>query len=204
MTAYTANIILWQTLAIFLIIGASIGIAVSLLLILRPHLMMRIDRIASNWVSTRHLSRLMDRNINFEQWLYQRHRPLGILIVLGSCYMLVYFGMLFDKAAAMKRLTAYAPRWLLDISLDALALASLIGAVVSLFVGLFFWLRPSMLRGVESEANKWLTLRRSTKFLDMPRDDVVRFVANHAQRVGWLLLLGSIYLFFALSRILMS
>lgn len=197
------NVILWQSLAIFLIIGSLMGIAVSLLLIFKPHLMVRINRVANRWISTRHLDQWLDRSVSIEHWFYQHHRPLGILIVLGACYILVYFGLLFDKPIVLQRLAGYAPSWQLDILLDALALASLIGAVVALFTGLFLWLRPSLLRGIEEEANRWVSWRRAAKPLAIPRDQVERFVAGHAQRVGWLLLLGSLYLFFAVLRILM-
>jgi len=194
------SIILWQSLAIFLIIGALTGVAVSLLLIFKPHLMARANRVANRWISTRRMNQLLDNSINIEQWFYRQHRVLGMAIALGACYILVYFGLLFDKAIAMQHLAGYMPGWGLDILLDSLALASLIGGAVALFVGLFLWLRPSMLRGIEETANQWVSTRRATRILDIPSDQVNQFVAAHAQRVGWLLLLGSIYLFFVVLR----
>lgn len=203
MMANTANIILWQSIAILSIIGASMGIAVSLLLIFKPPLMERVSRVANRWISTRHLNQFLDRSISIEHWLYQRHRPLGMLIISGACYILVYFGLLFDKAITLQRLPAYMPAWLLDMLLDMLVLASLTGAAIALFVGLFLWLRPSLLRGIEESANEWKSSRRATRMLEIPRDQAERFVAAHAQRVGWLLLLGSLYLLFAVVRLLM-
>jgi len=195
-----ADIFLWRALAIFLLIGALAGIAVSLLLIFKPHLMARVSHIANRWIPTRRMSWLMDRSIDIEGWLFQRHRPLGILIILGAGYMLVYFGLLFDKATAMQYWAGSMPAIQLDILLDAMVLAALIGAVVALLVGLFLWLHPSLLRGVEKKANQWITMRRATKPLEMPHDQIERFVARHTRRAGWLLLLGSIYLFFAMFR----
>lgn len=197
------DIILWQSLAIFLLIGALTGSVLGLLLIFKPHLMEHVNRIASRWISTRRMSRLMDRSIDIDGWLFQRHRPLGILVVLGAVYMLVYFGLLFDKAAALQYWAGSVPTKLLDGLLDAMVLTALLGGVVALVVGMFFWLRPSLLHGVEKEADQWVTIRRATKVLDVTHDQVDRFVAGHAQRVGWLLLLGSLYLFFAVLRVLM-
>ena len=194
------DIFLWRVLAIFLLIGALTGVAVSLLLIFKPHLLARTSRIANRWISTRRMSRLMDRSIDIEGWLYQRHRSLGILAVLGAGYMLVYFGLLFDKAAALQYWTGSMPASLLGGLLDAMVLAALVGAVVALVVGLFYWLRPSLLRGIEKSANQWISSDRAVMALDVPHDQVERFVAGHARQVGWLLLLGSIYLFFAVLR----
>ena len=194
------NIILWQSLAIFLLIGALMGLILGLLLILKPHLIGHLNRIASRWVSSSRLNQLLDRSVSIEQWLYQHHRPLGIFATFGACYILVYFGLLFDKAAAMQYWAGSMPAIQLDILLDAMVLAALIGAVVALLVGLFLWLHPSLLRGVEKKANQWITMRRATKPLEMPHDQIERFVARHTRRAGWLLLLGSIYLFFAMFR----
>ena len=85
-------------------------------------------------------------------------------------------------------------------SLIALVVGILVGAAVALIAGLFLWLRPSLLRGMEEVANQWVSSLRATKVLDVPHGQVDIFIARHAQRAGWLLLLGSIYLFFALFR----
>ena len=202
MTSDPTDIFLWQSLAIFLLIAALLGILLGLLLTFKPDLMERINRVANRWVSVRQIDRLLDRIISMEQWFYQYHRPLGILVILGAVYILVYFGVLFDKAIALQRLNGYVPSGLLDGLLDALVLTSLIGAVAALFVGLLLWLRPSLLRGFEEEANQWISSRRAIKVLDVPHDQVNRFVARHARQIGYLLLLGSLYLFFAMSRLL--
>lgn len=202
MPANFANIILWRALAIFLLFGALSGVLLGLLLIFKPQFLERINRVANRWVSTRHISRWLDRSVSIERWFHQHHRAVGVTIVLGSSYMLIYFWFLFDKAYTLQRwsLSGMLPAKLLDGLLDALVLASLVGGVVALIVGLFLLLRPSLLRGTEEEANQWVSSRRATKVLEVPHGEVDLFVARHAQRVGWLLLLGSIYLFFALLR----
>ncbi len=200
-TGLTA-IFLWRALAIFLLISALAGVVSALLLIFRPHLLERANRIASRWISTRRMNRLMDRSISIEHWFYQYHRLAGIAVVSGAIYIFVYFGMLFDKADALRHLSARIPPRLLDGLLDALVLGALTGAAVALAAGLFLWLRPSLLRGIEDEANQWISSRRITRMLDVPHDQVDRFVARHTRQVGWMLLLGSIYLFFAMFRLL--
>jgi hypothetical protein len=194
------KILLWQDLAIFLLLGALLGMLLGLLLIVRPRLVERLNRSANRWVTTRHLNRWLDRSYSIEHWLYQRHRATGIVIIAGATYILVYFGLLFDKANALEHLGGRLPPQLLDGLLDALVLCALVGGVVALIVGLFMWLRPSMLRGFEEQSNRWVSTRRATRVLDVPHDDVDRYVARHARQVGWLLLLASIYLFVAMFR----
>ena len=206
MTTNPAEIFLWRALAIFLLVGAVFGVALALLLIFKPQLLERVNRVANHWISTRNATRRVDRmldlTISIEQWFYQRHRAVGIVVMLGAGYILIYFGILFDKAAMLRNLRSSIQPQLLDGLLDALVLGALVGATVALIVGLFLWLRPSMLRGIEASANQWVSTRKSTKVLDVQHDQVERFVARHAQRVGWLLLLGSIYLFLVTFRLL--
>lgn len=195
------EIFLWRDLVILLLICAPLGVAVSLLLIIKPQLMERLNRIANHWVSARHLNQFLDQSISIEHWFYRYHRAFGVVVMLGAVYIFVYFGIMFDKSYALQHLNWKIPISLIDGLLDALVLSSLTGAVVAFMVGLFLWLRPSLLRGIETEANQWVSSRQAIKMLEVPRDQIELFVARHAQRVGWLLLLGSISLFFIAFRL---
>ncbi|HXU92156.1 MAG TPA: hypothetical protein VFP33_00720 [Gallionella sp.] len=182
----------------FLLLGALLGILAGLLLILKPQLVHATNRAASHWISTRRLNLILDRSINIEHWFYRHHRLTGTVAVLGAAYLFTFFGLLFDKTSAVQRTGAYLPFKLQEGLLDALVLGSLAGAAVALLAGLFLWLRPSLLRGIEADANRWVSTRRVNRVLDMPRDQVDRFVEQHARSMGWLLLLGSFYLFVAM------
>lgn len=199
---YPIDSFVWRALAIFLLIGAVLGVALALLLIFNPQLLARVNHLANRWISTRGISRLLDRSISIEHWFYQHHRVVGIFAVLGAIWMLSYFGLWFDKAATLQGLSNKVPVKLPDGLLDALVLSALIGATVALLVGLFLWLRPSLLRGFEAQSNQWVSSRKATKILDIPRDQVDIFVTQHARKIGWLLLLASIYLLFAMLRLL--
>lgn len=195
------NTWLWRCLAIFLLLAACCGTLLAVLLIFRPQLLEPLNRIANRWISTRHLSQILDRSFSIEYWFYRHHGSLGIAVMLGAVYILCYFGLWFDRYNALRQSSHFVPGGMLEGLLDALVLSALTGATLALAVGLFLWLRPSMLRDMEIEANRWVSSRRATKVLEIPRDRVDRFVAYHARRVGWLLLLASIYLFFIMLRL---
>lgn len=196
----TIDIILWQSLAIFLLFSSLTGVVLGLLLIFKPHLMDPVNLVANRWVSTRRMIKPADGVIDIEEWFFKHHRPIGIMTMLGAGYILVAFGLTFDKTTALRRLSIYAPANMLDILVDSLVLFALIGAVVALLFGLFMCLRPSLLRGAEEVADQWISLRRATKQLCIPRDHIEDYVARHRQRFGWLMLMGSIYLSFVTLR----
>ena len=193
--------LLWRSLAILLLIGALMGIILALLLIFKPQWLPRINRVANHWVSTRHISQLMDRSIRTERWFYRHHGVVGPLVVMGAAYMLLYFGWLLDRAAALRALNAYVTNpHVASILMQALLLFALIGAVVALLIGAVYWVRPSLLRGLETQSNQWVSWRKATKVMDVTHDHVDLFVAQHAQGVGWLLLAGSVYLLVVMAR----
>jgi len=49
------------------------------------------------------------------------------------------------------------------------------------------------LRGFEQDANRWLSLRKALKPMEIPRDTLDRFVLRHARQVGVFLILGGLY-----------
>lgn len=194
--------VLWRALAIFLLVGALFGAALGLLLIFRLPLAQGISRVANQWISTQRLELMLDRSISLEQWFQRNHKPAGMLIVLGALYILAYFGFQFDHAYATRQLSGALPAGLAGVLLDAGVLTAWVGAVLALFAGLVLWLRPESLRGVEARANRWISLQQIGAALDAPHRQVDDFVQRHAREAGWLLLVGSIYLFFLMFRTL--
>jgi hypothetical protein len=193
--------LLWRALAIFLLIGALAGVVVSLLLIFKPHVIERVNKVANHWVSMRHISQMADRSVSIERWFYRHHRLVGLFMVLGAGYMLAYFGWRFNQTTALQTFGTYVPnKLLLGMLLQAMVYFLLIGGAVALCVGLVVLLRPSLLKGVEAESNRWVSSRQATKVMDVQRGQVDLVVDRHAQRVGWLLLVGSIYLCFVMFR----
>lgn len=195
-------ILLWRALAVFLLIGALSGAMLGLLLIFNSPLIQSVNRVANRWISTRHFEHLLDHSINLERWFHRYHKAAGMFIVLGALYILVFFGFQFDKATALQGLRTVLPAALLGGLLDALVLASLFGASVAMCIGLFYWLRPSLLRSIEAGANRWISLRPVTEALDVPHNLVESYVERHSRRIGWLILVGSVYLFFLMFRLL--
>jgi hypothetical protein len=178
--------------------------ALSLLLIFKPHVIERVNRVANHWVSMRRISQVMDRSVRMERWFYRHHRVLGFLVIVGASYMLVYLGWQLDKAAALHALGVRLNNpHLAAVLLPALLLVARLFGALALLVGAIYWIRPSLLKGFESGSNQWLSTRRATKALDIQRGEIDQLVERHAQRIGWLLLMASNYLFVLMFRFLL-
>lgn len=190
-----SDAILTRSLILFLLLGSVAGLFAGAALLLRPALLLRASQLANRWVSTRQLSRPLARFFSLDSWFYRYNRLSGAVLMSGSIYMVFYFTAVFDKTVALNSVfkTAMISPALMTGLVDALVLASLMGAVFTLLISLFLILRPSMLREFELHANRSISLRKSLKPLEITRDGVDRYVFRNVRVAGVLILLGSLY-----------
>lgn len=194
MNSYIASW-LYQSAIIFLLIGSLAGLVLGVLLVFCPQCLQKIGLISDRWISTRIFDKRLERNITIDPWFYRYRKISGLFILLGALYVLYFFTAQIDRPVALDGLTKHfhVPRVLVEVLLDALVLSALLGALCAVFVAIFMLFRPSMLRGFEQEANRWLSLRRALKPLEVPRDNMEIFVLRYARQVGIFLLLGGLY-----------
>lgn len=185
---------LFQSAFIFLMIGSIAGMLVGALMVFRPQVLQAFSRVLDRWISTRALDKPLESSFTLDPWLYRHRRWMGASILIGALFVLYFFTML-DRAVAIQGLSAhfrYHPM-LMGGLLDALVLSALLGSLCAVFVALSLMFRPSLLRGFEENANQWLSLRKALKPMEIPRDNLERYVARHSRQVGIFLLLGGLY-----------
>ena len=187
--------LLLRSAAIFLMLGSVAGLVVGGLLIQSPHRLRKIGDILNRWVSTRHLDQTLDRSIDIDPWFYRHRRASAGLILLASTYILYEFTIGLNRAGAVTGLSRHfaLPPVVIGELLDALVLSALLGALFAAFVSLFLLLRPSMLRDFEHSANRWVSLRRGLKPLEIQREGLDEYTFKYNRQAGVLLVLGSLY-----------
>lgn len=187
--------LLLRSAALFLMLGSLAGLIVGALLLWSPHRLRVTGSFLNRWVSTRHLDQTLDRSVAIDPWFYRHHRASAWLILLASAYIIYSFTVGMDRASAVIGLSRrfYLPEGLVGGLLDAMVLSALLGTLLAVFVSLFLLLRPSMLRDFEQDANRWISLRRGLKPLEVRREGLDEFVYKYARQAGILLVLGSLY-----------
>jgi len=100
-----------------------------------------------------------------------------------------------DRASAIIGLSKRfgLPSGLVGGLLDALVLCVLLGALFSAFVSLFLLLRPSLLKDFEQVANRWVSLRRGLKTVEVPRAGLDEYIFKYGRQAGIFLMVGSLY-----------
>lgn len=186
---------LLQSAVIFLILGSLAGVLVGALLLFWPQRLQRPSAVLNRWISTRRMDRVLERSIRLDPWLYRHRHLTGLFILGGALYILYFFTVQLDRTrtvAGLVRHFGYHPV-LVGGMLDAMVLGALLGSLCASLVALFILFRPSLLRDFEQGTNRWLSLRKTLKPLEIPREDMERFVARYARQTGLFLMLGGLY-----------
>jgi len=189
------NTLMFPALMLFLMIGSIAGLFTGVALVLRPAWILRINMYSNRWVATRHISNILERVIKVDRWIYRHHYTTGILLLVGSIFLIYFFSSHIDRVRVLIGLSrAYSiPLIYAEILLDSGVLSILLGATFALIISIFMLIRPSMLRGFEQGANQWISLRRALKSLEVSRNGVDEYVFQHIQMAGVLLLFASLY-----------
>jgi hypothetical protein len=186
---------LLQSAVIFLILGSIAGMVVGAMLLFRREQLQNISGLLDRWISTRRFDRPLERRITLDPWFYRHRRITGVLILGGALFVLYHFGIQLDRAETVTGLARRLawPTALAEAMLDALVMVALLGALTAALTALFILFRPSLMRGFEEQANEWLSLRKTLKPLEIPRDDLEVYVERHARQLGIFLMLGGLY-----------
>lgn len=187
--------LLLRSAVLFLMLGSLAGLIVGALLIRSPQRLRAISNILNRWVSTRHIDQSLERSVNLDPWFYRHRRLSGGLILVASGYILYALTLNLDRANAIIGLAQRfgLPSVLVAGLLDALVLSALLGALLAAFVSLFLLMRPSSLRDFEQVSNRWVSMRRALKPMEVRREAVDEYVFRYSRQAGILLMLGSLY-----------
>jgi len=187
--------LLLRSSVIFLLTGSLAGLVVGVLLLWYPERLRMVSNVLNRWVSTRHLDESLERSIALDLWFYRYRRTSATLILLASGYILYFFSAGMDKESAIIAFSRFfaLPPGLVGGLLDALVLSALLGALFAVLVSLFLLLRPSLLRDFERRANRWISMRRALKPMEISREGLDEYMFRHAREAGILLMLASLY-----------
>jgi hypothetical protein len=189
------NKLLFHALLLFLMTGSIAGLFAGASLVLRPVWLLYVSRRVNRWVATRQISSLLEWVVKVDRWFYRHHQASGMLLLAGAVFLIYFFIARFDRLRILIGLSrAFAiPPVLTEVLLDSAVLSILLGAAFALIISLFLLIRPSMLRGFEQGANRWISLRRALKPFEISRIGVDEYVFQNVQMAGVLLLFGSLY-----------
>ncbi len=189
------NAIIAESLWLFLCCGLVIALIYGLLLLLTPRAALALSSRLNRWVSLRRAFKPLELPRPQDRRLYHYHRAVGAGLFLGSIYILYILNYHYDHNAfifilARDMPTHAAAAWLAD----SLRLLLYLFAFIGIVIGPIVFQRPSLLKGLEAQTNRWISSRRLLRFLESSYTPMEEGVEHHPRAFGLLLTLISLYL----------
>ena len=190
--------IVGQALLTAIVLGALLGLAVGVLLLLDTARVLRWNERLSRWISTREAAQRFDRPHDIKRFVYRAHRVIGVLVVAGSLYCLDVLTFGFAPGALARAFRDLGSVSLLEATFESTRLFLLVGNVAALAAGIVLCFRPSLLKGIELWADRTYAAREHSAALDQMRFQPDLWVSRHPQLTGALVLAGSAFILFSL------
>ncbi|HET7306362.1 MAG TPA: hypothetical protein VFK24_00885 [Gammaproteobacteria bacterium] len=122
----------------------------------------------------------------WERFFYRHHRALGSLMLVGSLYIIVVLMTLGDSRHIAAALGVTLHEYVL-VLIESCRAMLMFGSVFAFAFGCIVLIRPSLLKPLEQEANRWVNPPKR-KLPPRPRPAVA-----HPRRIGLFLTVGGVY-----------
>lgn len=178
--------ILGRSLLLILWGGGWCAILLGIGLLLAPAQVMRFNAHCSRWVDGEKLRLAPDRPLYTERFIYRHHRLAGSLLFCGSVYVL-YKLMLDPRRPRSPGVSD--PYGLFDAAVAVLVVFAVFGSTIGAVIAT----KPSLLRDIETAANKWIVFHESRREWAGPLLPLKGKIFTYGNTVGAFLLLCGIY-----------
>ena len=184
--------IAWLTTSLFCL--GVLFIPVGLALIIFPAQVLAWGNSVNRWISTTAFFGALDLSRDHERFYYKHHRFFGgsiIILAVVSLYMLAFYtGMDATTAGLQKLADSVFGRWLLVTCYYILV--ALCG--LALVAGLVIFVRPSLLKSLETWSNRWIDTQGPLQRFDVVHEIPTNILPGKPRLFGCFVLLGALYI----------
>jgi hypothetical protein len=179
-------------LILFLIFGNLFAFFIGVLMIAAPQRLGDLFRISNRWVSTRRMTKPLEKPRHADRAMLRYPRVLGA-IMLASAALILIKGIIFISGVSATDGGRLLARLYSGVSLPAgaweliwitLISVILLGAILAIAVGLMSLFKLGKLKHWAESANRWVSTRQLTKPLDMPHYHLDKMVSAKPQLWG--------------------
>jgi hypothetical protein len=197
-----AVLTLTPVLYVILLAGALLGLVIGLMLLVNSERVLRWNASLNRWYSTRQAFKALDEPIDVKRFIYRWHRAVGVVVFAGAIFTLDVLAFSYQTGALVRAFRGAGNPALLHVLFEALRIVLIVGNVAGLLAAIVLAFRPSLLKGIESAADRQYSGRESLKGLEAMHYQPDDFVRSRPKLVGTLFTLGSLYTLFALGLVL--
>ncbi len=170
--------IAFHAIEILTLLFGVLGMAFSLLLLFSPRLTKSLGSFFNRNITVGQSARILDKDIPTEAIIYSHHVIVGLCLVAGSVFALIFFFFNVD-IANFASVFLGSPKYFLTLEIIFFFFAWIarIGCVFGLAFGIFLLVAPQKMRAFENRLNTWFETQTFFQKLDQsgPELDVLFF-----------------------------
>ena len=207
MNAATSRLLLdmlVESALIFLLVATAFALLYGVALLAAPSRTLRFNDVASRWFSTRSVQVALDKRHDLQRVIYRRHRWIGVLLLVGGSYVLWILLARYDPSVVVAPLKRSMSPRLASAILDAAWWLLVPANALAVVVGIVMFARPSLLRGVESFANREVSTEAVGTVLDGVYSAPDRLIRAYPRLTGVVIVVASLYAGGTLARVLLK
>ncbi|MBW2516541.1 MAG: hypothetical protein JRE88_07150 [Deltaproteobacteria bacterium] len=170
--------IAFHTVELLTLLFGVLGMAFSLLLLASPRLTRSLGNFFNRSFSVGSSSSILDKDFPTEAFIYSHHTALGVCLIVGSAFALIFFIFNIDISNfANVFLGSQKYFETLEIIFYFFAWIARIACLCGLIIGIVLLFAPQKMQAVEKKLNTWFETRTFFEKLDQsgPELDVLFF-----------------------------
>lgn len=196
------EVYLWLIISLFWL--GVLLIPVGLALVFVPAKTLKISHSINRWISTQGFFDVLNRPRYQEAFFYRYHRLFGIIVMISSAlsfYMMTFYaGIGKIKEVLIRLAETEFSRWLL-INLYYIGIALF---VLVFIMGIVIFIRPSILKPLETWGNRWVPTDEAMQKLDEVHEIPEHILPGKPRLFGILVIIAAVYIMFNTSAVVFT
>ena len=184
-----------ETVGILALIFGILGIAFSLSLLISPNMNKKISNVFNRYIDVDKKVSYLDRDIQTESIIYKHHVIMGVSLVVGSGFILIFLMFKLDVANLVNILfDSQKFASINEIILSSMAIVGKVVGVAGIIIGFILLFSPGKMKKIEKKVNTLFSTQHMISKLDETHHDIDTFIYQHAVLFGLTGLITSIFL----------
>ncbi len=182
----------------FAVLLTFISLIMGALILFKPSTAASVNQFFNKWFKTEDISKSMEMQISTADFFIKYRLIFGIPLFIGAIYTIYYLISLFDQSRFISMVVKPSnetKELFIVILMDVTRWFFIIWCLIGAFLCLLMTLAPEKFKDVTKSLDAFFSTEKVESLIDTPHDSIDNWVLRNHIIVGFLLLMGSAFLF---------